>query len=57
MENEAEKLRNIILKVAKNIPKRRVTEYFKYWWNDKLKTLRKELAITRKNWKEKLIPQ
>ena len=57
LENEAEKLRDIILKAAENIPKRRVTEYSKCWWNDELKTLRKELAITRKNWKEKLIPQ
>ena len=57
LENEAEKLRDIILKAIENIPKRRVTEYSKYWWNDELKTLRKELAITRKNWKEKLIPQ
>ena len=57
MENEAKKLRDIILKAAENIPKRRVTEYSKCWWNDELKTLRKELAITRKKWKEKVIPQ
>ena len=29
LENEVEKLRDIILKAAENILKRRVTEYFK----------------------------
>ena len=57
LEKEAEKLRDIILKAAENIPKKRVTEYSKCWWNSELKTLRKELSITRKNWKEKLVSQ
>src|SRR5204863_7546707 len=57
LEKEAEKLRDIILKAANNIPKKRITEYFKCWWNNKLKTLRKELNITRTNWKEKQISQ
>ena len=57
LEKEAEKLRDIILKAADNIPKKRITEYSKYWWNDELKALRKELNITRKNWKEKQISQ
>ena len=57
LEKEAEKLRDIIFKAAENIPKKRITEYFKCWWNDELKTLRKELSITRKNWKEKLVSQ
>ena len=49
LEKEAGKLRDIILKAAENIPKKRVTEYSKCWWNSELKTLRKELSITRKN--------
>ena len=49
LEKEAEKLRDIILKAANNIPKKRITEYSKCWWNNELKTLRKELNITRKN--------
>ena len=49
LEKEAEKLRDIILKAAENIPKKRVTEYSKCWWNDELKVLRKELSVTRKN--------
>ena len=55
LKKEVEKLRDIILKAAENIPKKRVTEYSKCWWNDELKILRKELSITRKNWKEKLV--
>ena len=55
LEKEIEKLRNIILKATENILKKRVTEYSKCWWNDELKTLRKELSVTRKNWKEKLV--
>ena len=31
LEKEAEKLRNIILKAAANISKKRITEYFKCW--------------------------
>ena len=57
LEKEAEKLRDIIFKAANNIPKKRITEYSKCWWNNELKTLRKELNITRKNWKEKQISQ
>ena len=57
LEKEVKKLRDIILKAAENIPKKRITEYSKCWWNDELKTLRKELSITRKNWKEKLVSQ
>ena len=57
LEKEAEKLRDIILKAAENIPKKRISEHSKCWWNDKLKTLRKELSIIRKNWKERLISQ
>ena len=53
LEKEAEKLRDIILKTTNNIPKKRITEYSKCWWNNKLKILQKELNITRKNWKEK----
>ena len=49
LEKEAEKLRDIILKAAENISKKRVTEYSKCWWNSELKTLQKELSITRKN--------
>ena len=55
LEKEAEKLRDIILKAANNILKKRITKYFKYWWNNELKILRKELNITRKNWKKKQI--
>src|SRR5204862_1717694 len=57
LEKEAEKLRDIILKAANNIPKKRITEYSKCWWNNELKTLQKELNITKKNWKEKQISQ
>ena len=57
LEKEAEKLRDIILKAAKNISKKRISEYFKCWWNDELKTLRKELSITRRNWQERSISQ
>src|SRR5436190_14429022 len=57
LEKEAEKLRDIILKAANNISKKRITEYSKCWWNNELKTLQKELNITRKNWKEKQISQ
>src|SRR5436190_9071938 len=39
LEKEVEKLRDIILKAANNIPKKRITEYFKCWWNNELKTL------------------
>jgi len=49
LEKKAIKLRDIILKAAENIPKKRVTEYSKCWWNDELKVLRKELSITRRN--------
>ena len=31
LEKEVEKLRNIILKAVENIPKKRITEYSKYW--------------------------
>jgi hypothetical protein len=31
LKNEAEKLRDLILKAAENISKRRVSEYFKCW--------------------------
>ena len=55
LEKEVEKLRDIILKAANNISKKRITEYSKYWWNNELKTLWKELNITKKNWKEKQI--
>ena len=51
LEKEAEKLRDIILKAAENIPKKRITERSKCWWNSELKTLRKELAKARQNWK------
>ena len=57
LEKEAVKLRDIILKAAENIPKKRVTEYSKCWWNDELKVLRKELSMTRRNWKERLVSQ
>ena len=57
LEKEVEKLRDIILKAADNISKKRITKYSKYWWNDELKALQKELNITRKNWKEKQISQ
>ena len=57
LEKEAEKLRDIILKAAKNIPKKKITEYSKCWWNDELKTLRKELSITRNKWQERSIFQ
>ena len=49
LEKEAEKLRDIIFKAADNIPKKRITEYSKCWWNNKLKTLQNKLNITRKN--------
>ena len=39
LKKEAEKLRDIILKAADNISKKKITEYFKYWWNNELKTL------------------
>ena len=57
LEKEAEKLRDIILKAAENIPKKRISEHSKCWWNDELKTLRKELSITRRNWQERSISQ
>ena len=41
LEKEAEKLRYIIFKAANNISKKRITEYFKCWWNNELKTLQK----------------
>ena len=55
LEKEIEKLRDFIFKIANNISKKRIIEYSKCWWNNKLKILWKELNITRKNWKEKQI--
>jgi hypothetical protein len=57
LEKEAEKLRDLILKAAENIPKKRITEHSKCWWNNELKILKKELSITRRNWKEKRTSQ
>jgi len=58
LKQEAEKLRDIILKAAeKNIPKKRITEKSKCWWNSELKTLRKDLSTARRNWKRKQINQ
>ena len=53
LENEAEKLRDIILNaVTISIPKKRISEKSKPWWNEELKTLRKELATARRKWKK-----
>ena len=57
LEKEAEKLRDIILKAAEIISKKRITEYSKCWWNDELRTLRKEMTTAKKNWKKELISQ
>ena len=39
----------ILLAANKAIPKKRITERSKPWWNEELKLLRKELVITKKN--------
>ena len=58
LESEAQKLRDLILKAAeKNIPKKRITERSKPWWNNDLKTLRKELATAKRRWKRKQTDQ
>src|SRR6266536_4589279 len=58
LETEAEKLRDIILIAAnKAISKKRISEKSKSWWNKELKSLRKELASAKRNYKNNQITQ
>lgn len=58
LENEAEKLRDIILKAAnKAIPRKRFSERSKPWWKKELKILRKELANAKRKYKSNQINQ
>src|SRR5438034_761170 len=53
LETEAEKLRDIIIIAAnKAIPKKRIHEKSKSWWNEELKLLRKELANAKRQYKK-----
>jgi len=53
LETEAEKLRDIITIAAnKAIPKKRIHEKSKPWWNEELKLLRKELASAKRQYKK-----
>src|SRR5947207_4573858 len=53
LETEAKKLRDIIIIAAnKAIPKKRIHEKSKPWWNEELKLLRKELANAKRQYKK-----